>query len=287
MVDGEVVDGNELGAALRAWRDRVRPEDAGLPHRGPRRTPGLRRDEVAMLAGVSVEYVVRLEQGRARNPSRQVLDALARALRLTSPEREHLLRLAGAAPSVAGEVPRHLTPSVHRLLERLDDVPVGVYDVAWTLLSWNRAWVALFGEPEAPRGWNRNLLWRLFTAPTGQGRVVRTAEEQQAFAASLVADLRAAAGRYPADAELQALVADLGRVSERFAALWQAYSIEPQVNDRKTIAHPEVGLVTFDCDVLTVAGADLRIVVYTAAPGTADAEALALLRVLGTQALPG
>jgi transcriptional regulator with XRE-family HTH domain len=279
------VDGNELGVALRAWRARVRPEDVGLPRRGARRTAGLRRDEVAMLASVSVEYVVRLEQGRARNPSRRVLDAVARALRLSSPEHDHLLRLACAAPSVADAVPRHQPPSVHRLLERLDDVPVAVFDATWTLLSWNRLWSALLGEAADKPGRRRNLVWQLFTAPVGESRVVRTAEDRQTFAASAVADLRTAAGRYPADAELQALVADLCRVSERFAALWQLHTVCPHVSERKTIAHPEIGLVTFDCDVLTVAGADLRIVVYTAAPGTADADALALLRVLGTQAL--
>ena len=95
------MDGDGLGAALRAWRARLRPEDAGMPYRGARRTPGLRRDEVAMLAGVSVEYVIRLEQDRARHPSRQVLDALARALCLSAAEREHLLRLGGVTPAVA------------------------------------------------------------------------------------------------------------------------------------------------------------------------------------------
>jgi len=278
------VDHDLLGAALRAWRSRARPEDVGVPHRGARRTPGLRRDEVAMLAGVSVEYVIRLEQGRARHPSRQVLDALARALRLSAAEREHLLQLGGLTPTVAGELPRSLPASVHRLLQRLDDVPVAVYDAAWTLLSWNRLWTALFGEPHQP-GRARNLLWQLFTAPAEDGRVVRTGEERQAFAASAVADLRAASGRYPADPAMQALVADLRRASDRFAALWESHAVEPQAGSRKTIAHPEVGLVTLDCDVLTVAGADLRIVVYTAEPGTAEADALALLRVVGTQAL--
>lgn len=281
------VDDNELGAALRAWRGRVRPDDVGLPRRGVRRTAGLRRDEVAVLAGVSVEYVVRLEQGRARNPSRQVLDALARALRLSLPERQHLLRLAGAAPSTGDAVPQHLPPSVHRLLERLGDVPVAVYDAAWTLLSWNGLWAALFGHPAGEAGRERNLVWRLFTGPAHESRIVRTAEERQAFEASLVADLRAAVGHYPADPGLQALVADLCRVDEHFAALWEAHAVDAQVSERKTIAHPEIGLVTFDCDVLTVAGADLRIVVYTAAPGSADAEALDLLRVVGTQVLRG
>lgn len=238
-----------------------------------------------MLAAISVEYIVRLEQGRARNPSRQVLDALARALRLSSLEHEHLLRLAGVAPTPPDVATRQMPPSVHRLLERLDDVPVAVYDATWTLLSCNRLWAALFGEPAGGPRRNRNLVWHLFTAPADESRIVRTSEERDAFAASAVADLRAAAGRYPADTELQALIADLSQVSERFAALWKAYAVDAQAGDRKTIAHPEIGLVTFDCDVLTVAGADLRIVVYTAPPGTADADALALLRVLGTQTL--
>lgn len=275
---------DQLGAALRAWRARVRPEDVGLPHRGARRTAGLKRDEVAMLAGVSVEYLIRLEQGRSRHPSRQVLDALARALRLSSPVREHLLRLAGATSAVAGGVPQHLPPWVRRLLQRLDDVPVAVFDATWTLLSWNRLWAALLGEPAPEPGRTRNLVWRLFTAPAEAGRVVRTDEERQAFAASAVADLRAVAGRYPADTELQELTGDLRRTSELFAELWESHTVDTRTSDRKAIEHPEVGLLTLDCDVLTVAGADLRIVVYTAEPATTEAHALALLRVVGTQA---
>ena len=235
-----------------------------------------------MLAGVSVEYVVRLEQGRAKNPSRQILDALARALRLSSPEREHLLRLGGVTPAAAGQVPRHLPPSVHRLLERLDDVPVAVFDATWTLLSWNHLWAALLGEPPEARH-QRNLVRRLFTSPAGSGRIVRTDEERQAFVASAAADLRAAAGRYPADSDLRDLVAELRETSDQFAALWEAHTVDTHVTSRKTIDHPEVGLITLDCDVLTVAGADLRVVVYTAQPGTAEADALALLRVVGTQ----
>lgn len=221
------MDGNELGKALRVWRDRTRPEDVGLPQRGSRRAPGLRRDEVALLAGVSVEYVIRLEQGRSKNPSSQVVDALARALRLSSAEHAHLLRLAGATPPMAGAVSQHVPPSVHRLLERLDDVPVGVFDAAWTMLSWNRLWAALLGEPEARPGRQRNLLWRMFTAPTGEGRIVRTAEEREAFAASAVADIRSVSGRYPDDRELRALIADLCRVSETFRALWESHAVAP------------------------------------------------------------
>jgi transcriptional regulator with XRE-family HTH domain len=277
------VDRSHLGAALRAWRARVRPEDVGVAHRGARRTPGLRRDEVATRSRVSVEYVIRLEQGLARNPSRQVLDALARALRLSSPEREHLLRLAGMTPPVAAELPRAVPPSVQRLLQRLDELPVAVFDATWTLLSWNRMWAALFGEPPEPGG-SRNLVWQLFAVPAETSRIVRTDEERQAFAATVVADLRTAAGRYPVDAALHALIAELRRTSDRFTALWAAHAVDLPTSSRKTVHHPEVGLVTLDCDVLAVAGADLRVVVYTAEPGTAEADALALLRVVGTQA---
>lgn len=258
-----------------------------MPPRGPRRTPGLRRDEVAQLAGVSVEYVIRLEQGRAGHPSRQVLDALARALRLKPAERDHLLRLAGAMPEAGAAVPQHVPPSVRRLVERLDDLPVAVFDAAWTLLSYNRLWAALLGEQPADRGYAGNLLWRLFTTPAASGPVLRTPEERETFLASAVADLRLAAGRYPHDDRLRQLIVDLRGSSTDFARLWSEHAVAPYVSDRKTVAHPELGLLTLDCDVLTVTGSDLRIVVYTAAPGTPEADALTLLAVVGTHRLSG
>jgi transcriptional regulator with XRE-family HTH domain len=278
----EGVDRDELAACLRSWRDRLSPADAGLPAGGRRRAAGLRREEVAQLAGLSVDYLARLEQGRASNPSPSVLAPLARALRLSDDERDHLFRVAGHAEPAPGTIDRHITPSIQRVLDRLDDVPVIVVDAGWQLIAANRLGTALIGDlsGEPPR--MRNILWRHFTgAPS---RIVRTPEDEAASEAESVADLRDAVGRYPDDEQLHSLVEDLLRVSPRFAELWEQRAVERRMASRKTFRHPEVGLLTLDCDVLTAGGSDLRLVVYTAPPGSPDADALALLDAVGLQA---
>ncbi|WBB68755.1 helix-turn-helix transcriptional regulator [Micromonospora sp. WMMD812] len=275
----------EFGRAVRRWRDRVPPEAAGLPAGGHRRATGLRREELALLAGISVDYITRLEQGRASHPSAQVVEALARALRLSGTERAHLFRLAGLAPPGPDTVPAYLTPSVQRLLDRLTGTPVAVYDASWTLLLANPPYAALMGDPSGWRGNQRNGAWRQFLGPAG--RVRYTPEARRGLEAALVADLRAAAVRYPADPALRRLLADLRANSARFAELWDAGAVGHHESARKTVDHPRAGAVTLDCDVLTVAGSDLRIMVYTAEPGSVDAERLALLTVLGTQELVG
>jgi transcriptional regulator with XRE-family HTH domain len=273
----------EFGAAVKRWRDRVAPDDAGLPAGGRRRAAGLRREELAMLAGISVDYVTRLEQGRATSPSAQVVEALARALRLGAEEREHLFRLAGLLPPGRGTVPTYVTPSVQRLLDRLAGTPVAVHDAAWNLLVANRPWAALMGDPSGWRGFDRNIVWRHFLG--SGGRVAQPPEDKAAFQTAMVADLRTATGRYPADARLARMIAELRAGSERFAQLWDSGVVGSHEAARKTIVHPQVGPLTLDCDVLSVAGSDLRIVAYTAEPGTEDADRLALLAVVGTQSL--
>ncbi|SEU40352.1 helix-turn-helix transcriptional regulator [Nonomuraea wenchangensis] len=275
----------EFGRAVRRWRDRVSPEVIGLPVGGHRRTAGLRREELALLAGISVDYLTRLEQGRAASPSAQVVEALARALRLSPAERAHLFGLAGLAPPGPRTVPAYITPSVHRLLDRMTGTPVAVYDASWTLLMANPPYAALMGDPSGWRGNQRNAVWRHFLGPPN--RVRHTPESRRALEAALVADLRATAARYPADQRLRHLVLDLRTGSDRFADLWDSGTVGHHEAARKTIDHPHVGAVTLDCDVLTVSGSDLRIMIYTAEPGTADAERLALLTVLGTQTLAG
>jgi transcriptional regulator with XRE-family HTH domain len=272
---------DDLADSLRSWRERLAPGDAGLPTQARRRAPGLRREEVAQLAGVSVNYLVRLEQGRARNPSPQVVAALARALRLTADERDHLFRLAGQAPPASGRMRRHVTPGVQRMLDRLTDLPVLVMDAGWTVVSWNPLAAALIGDFSAREGHERNILWRQFMSD--DSRFVRDAEEQAELEAEGVADLGAALGRYPEDPDLRALVADLRAASPRFEALWQLRPAEVRTAARKTIRHPEVGDITVDCDVLTVHGTDLRLIVYSAPPGSPDAERLKLLGVVGLQ----
>jgi transcriptional regulator with XRE-family HTH domain len=272
---------DELAACLRSWRDRLSPGVAGLPEGSQRRAPGLRREEVAHLAGLSVDYLSRLEQGRASNPSPSVLAPLARALRLTDDERAHLFRVAGHADPAAGTMRRHLTPSIQRVLDRLTDVPVVVLDASWQLVAANALATALIGDSSAATPRERNLVWRHFTG--GPSRFVRTPEEEAGFEAEAVADLHEALGRHPADGRLRALVDDLLEASPRFAAAWEARPVVARVASRKTIAHPEVGRLTLDCDLLTVRDSDLRIIVYSAAPDSPDAQALALLATVGLQ----
>jgi transcriptional regulator with XRE-family HTH domain len=274
----------EFGQAVRRWRDRASPDASGLPAGGRRRAAGLRREELALLAGISVDYITRLEQGRASSPSAQVVEALARALRLSPQERGHLFRLAGLVPPGPDMVPAFITPSVHRLLDRLAGVPVAVYDASWTLLLANPPYAALMGDPSEWRGNERNGVWRNFVMPKAS-RVRQSPQARAEFEAKLVGDLRAAAARYPADRQLRQLVAELRTISPRFAELWDSGAVGRQEAARKTIDHPEAGPLTLDCDVLSVAGSDLRIMIYTAEPGSADAERLALITVLGTQSL--
>ncbi len=272
---------SELGLALRGWRDRIAPASVGLPAGGRRRAAGLRREELALLAGVSADYITRLEQGRAASPSAQVLAALARALRLSEAERRHLFTLAGQPPPAAGHIRSSLTPGLQRLLDQLDGTAVSVYDAAWTLVAWNPLWAALMGDPSALRGRDRNVLWRHFTGQPG--RVSHTREQEAAFESSAVADLRSMTACYPKDPSLRRLVADLRAASTRFAKLWDARAVGTHETDRKTVHHPDVGPLTLDCDVLTVHGSDLRVVAYTAAPGSDAADKLKLLAVIGTQ----
>lgn len=265
----------EFGIALRRWRDQASPDAAGLPAVGARRAPGLRREELALLAGISVDYVTRLEQGRAANPSPQVVEALARALRLSPDERGHLYRLAGLVLPEPGTVPTVIPPAVQRMLDRLVGIPVAVFDASWTLLQANPACAALLGDPADWQGRARNRVWRHFVGPGSVGRYAP--ETLAALETALVSDLRDAGLRYPADRRLRDLVADLRTHSARFAALWEAGTVAGYDVTVKTIDHPAAGELTLDCAVLTVAGCDLRIMIDTAEPGSADAERLALL----------
>jgi transcriptional regulator with XRE-family HTH domain len=268
---------------LHAWRDRLSPEAAGLPAGPARRAPGLRREELAGLAGLSVEYVVRLEQGRARHPSPQVLAALARALRLDETERDHLFRVGSAAVPTDGMLPRHVGPSVQRLIDRLGDVPIGVHSAAWDLLHCNPMWAALTSNPAARGGIERNVAWRHFIIGP---RLMRFDDDHaEQFAADLAADLRDAVGRYPHDPQLQILVRRLRAESPDFARRWGDAHVARHRSSRKTATSTPLGPITLHCDVLTVPDGDLRIVVYTAEPGSEDASKLALLRVTGMHAL--
>ena len=274
---------SEFARVLRAWRNRVTPADVGLPAGAGRRSPGLRREELAALANVSVDYVIRLEQGRATHPSPQLLNALSIALRLDAGERDHLYRVGGAAPPSPDLVPQYISPGVHRILDRLGDVPIAVFTAVHDIVLWNPLWAALSGDPSLLVGPNRNLVWRLFTS--GHEGVEYDSRHEEEFAADLVADLRAATGRYPRDVRLQRLVSRLRTESPDFERRWAEVRIAEHRSSRKTMTSTPVGPITVDCDVLSVPGGDLRIVVYTVAPGSEDEARLDLLRVMGLQSL--
>ncbi|GIG29796.1 helix-turn-helix transcriptional regulator [Cellulomonas marina] len=277
-----------LGTALRRWRDRLDPADVGLPA-GRRRARGLRREELAQLAGLSVDYVVRLEQGRASHPSAQVMGALARALQLSDDERDHLHVLAGLLPPRPTTVSTHLPPGIVRLVHRLTELPLAVFSASWDLVTWTPLWAALLGDPGALPEGERNLVrtWFLGTGPlavrssVGEPGSDPDVEHIAAFEAALVADLRVAAGRYPDDRALRALVAELHAGSPRFARLWDSGATGEHQSASKTVHHPVVGPIALDCDVLTVPGSDLKVVVHSAPASSSAAQALELLRVTG------
>lgn len=270
-----------FAALLRAWRDRLSPVDAGFTVTDGRRAPGLRREELAQLAGLSVDYVLRLEQSRAKNPSAQVVGALARALQLSRAERDQLYRSAGLLPPRDGTVNAHVPPGIQRLAARLGDIPIGVFAADWTLVWWNTTWSALHGDPSTVPATERNLARALFGDGAAHAAMlpVRSERGEDAFAASIVADLRDAVSRYPGDARLGRLVRELREVSDAFERLWATGTATAQhTTDRKTVQHPAVGHLLLDCDVLVVPGADMRMVTYTAAAGSADAGKLDVLR---------
>lgn len=285
MAAGNAAGPGELATLLVAWRRRLRPEDVGMPGGSGRRVPGLRRAEVAVLAGISTDYLERLEQGRSRRPRAPVLETLARVLRLSEAERDHLFRAAQITAADRGLVRRHLPPGALRLMERLGDLPVGAFDAAWGFVTGNRGWDCLFGGvSRSPGGSAANLAWLHFTG--GLDLISLDDEARVAFERALVSDLRAAAVAHPADPDLTALVARLRKASGAFADLWSRAEVVDHRSDVKTVLHPLVGPIDLDCDVLHLPGHGIRLVVYTAAPGSEAAGKLDLALTLGRQDFP-
>lgn len=278
------MDKQELGAFLRSRRERLCPQDVGLPTGPRRRTPGLRREEVAVLAHISTEYYVRLEQGRAPRPSAEVLAGIAGALHLTDAESDHLHTLAGTAPSRTGLHRRDVRPSILALLERLPQTAAFVISTAFEVLAWNDLAAALMEDfaPLAPR--DRNLARRVFLAPTRDGAAPYGISDAAGFRHHVVTQLRATVARYPTDPDVTGLVDELRTGSPDFARLWERHDVQAAPMLTKTFRHPTVGEVTVDCDTLSLTDRDQYLVLYTAPPGSRSAEALDLLNVLGAEA---
>jgi len=275
---------NHFGTAVRGWRERLPPLDSGLEADGNRRVSGLRREELAQLAGMSVDYVVRLEQGRARSPSAQVVTALARALRLDPSERDHLFRCAHLLPPANETVPLHVPARIRRLVQRMADTPVAVYAADWTILEWNPMWTAVIGDPQV-YGWTDNsLVSGMFGAGDGHrpeaiaAWPVRARDGDEVEERAMVADLRVTAVAYPADARLASFIEHTIQANSRFARLWSTGSAGALADDRKIIEHPLVGTMELDLEVLMVPDLDLRIVTYNAADDSVHARKLRDLR---------
>ncbi|MFD6339286.1 helix-turn-helix transcriptional regulator [Streptomyces sp. NPDC088147] len=277
------MDRQELAAFLRSRRERITPADVGLPAGPRRRTPGLRREEAAQLAYISTEYYTRLEQARGPRPSREVLAGLARALRLSDPERDHLHHLAGAPPGPPPGPSREVRQSILDLLRRLPQAAAIVTSATYEVIAWNDLAAALMEDFSAVPRRDRNLVRRTFLDPSPRGQRLYGVSDVDAFARASAQQLRAVAARYPGDPEVTELVDELLAGSEEFTRLWGSHDVSAEPALRKTFQHPLVGPVTVDCDALDITDRDQRVVIYTATPGSPSEEALRLLSVIGTQ----
>lgn len=269
--------GRELGDFLRSRRARLRPEDAGLPTYGERRrVAGLRREEVALLAGVSVPYYVRLEQGRAANVSDEILDAIARALALDETEHAHLRNLARPRQAARSPAPR-VRPTIQRMLDAVD-APAFVLGRRCGLLAANRLATALFfgsvsAEPILPAA-GHNCARLVFLDPSFRA-LYRNWEDK---ARETVAFLRLDAGRHPGDRRLAALIGELSMRSPDFRRLWAGHDVKERSTGTVHLDHPLAGEMRLDCETLRVGGdPDQVLVTYLAEPGSAAEQALSFL----------
>ncbi|MEV7035302.1 helix-turn-helix transcriptional regulator [Streptomyces sp. NPDC093272] len=274
----------ELSEFLRTRRARLLPGDVGLPDFGRhRRVPGLRREELAQLAGVSVAYYTRLEQGNGRNVSAEVLDAIARALRLTDAEHAHLMHLAKGKQHKkrTSARPQQVRPALGQLLEAMEGVPAYISGRRSDILAWNGMAAAVFGDwselPAAERNWARLV----FLRPEYRDLFVEW--EQKAI--DIVCLLRMDAGCFPDDTRLSALVGELSVKSEEFRRLWATHDVKEKSHGLKRLHHPLVGELSLSYESFRMPDdPDQSLVTYHAEPGSASAQALRLLASWGTDA---
>jgi len=277
------MDRTALADLLRSRRERLSPTEVGLAPGQRRRTPGLRRDEVAALAAISTDYYTRLEQRRGPNPSASVLTSIARALRLTEDERDHLFHLAGQAPPSRHGVGPHVSPGVMHLLDRLTDTAAFVTDDLGATLVQNTMSRLVSGDTSRHTGRDRCYAWRWFTSPEARDRFPE--QDWATHSRTHVADLRATFGRRGTDSDVASLVEDLLAASPEFAGLWADHEVAVRRSDAKRIIHPEVGLLDLLCEHLTSDVDGHILTVLFPRPGTDAREKLDLLRVIGTQDL--
>jgi transcriptional regulator with XRE-family HTH domain len=276
---GQPVDRVALGDFLRARREALSPEDVGLVARARRRTPGLRREDVAELCAMSVDYVARLERGDGPQPSPQMAAALARGLRLTLDERDHLFLLCGHLPGARALRGEHVGPGLLRVVDRLADTPAQVIGPAGETLLQSPAAVALLGEQTQHTGLARSATYRWFTDPAERERYL--VDDHESTGRVQVSQLRAAAARHGAGSRAAQVVAELRQRSTEFDALWHRHEVGLRWNEVKRFVHPQLGRLDLHCQTLLDTEQGQFLLVFTATPGTEDAEKLALLAVLG------
>ena len=277
------MDRDALADFLVRRRDALKPSDVGLTPGPRRRTPGLRREEVAQLTGMSVDYYARLEQGRSPQPSTQMLRALARTLRLSRDESDHLHRLAGhPAPDRVGSS-SHVRPVLLHVLDQLDECAAFVRSDTDEVLAQNQLSRLLQGDHTGRTGVEASAAYQWFTADDGQDRI--RAEDRPEHSRVRVADLRATWSRRHQDADVRALVDALLAESPEFAEIWERHEVGVKHLQHKRFVHPRVGELTVDCETLATDAHGQRLIILGAAPGTADHGKLQLLRVLGEQSL--
>lgn len=249
-----------LADFLRQRRAQLSPTDVGLPPGIRRRTPGLRREEVAQLANMGTSWYVWLEQGRDVHPSAQVLESLAQALRLTLNERRHLFLLAGQPlPPLASPVEEHASPALQQMLDDLNPTPAYAVGRRWDYLAWNKAADGLFSISEASSPYARNMVWRLFTSPT-----MRERPRWEQLARGTLAEFRTASARYPGDEWFEELIEDLKQVSPEFRRWWPHHDARSSLDGPKTMEHPTLGRLEFEHITLQVlSNPDVRIMIYS------------------------
>jgi transcriptional regulator with XRE-family HTH domain len=273
------MDRAALADFLRRHRAALQPSDVGLPAGARRRTAGLRREEVAALAVMSTDYYTRLEQQRGPQPSEQMLAALARALRLTSGERDYLFQIAGHNAPASAATATHVAPALLRVLDRLSDTPALIMSALGETLVQNRMAEALFGGKSGRTGLARSEIYRWFTDPAERLRY--PAEDRGRQSRAQVANLRAAYGSMGPKSRAGELVRALQKASPEFAGRWDRHEVAKRFADHKTLIHPELGPIEVDCQVLFTEDQSQALLVLTAPPRTEGYEKLQLLAVLG------
>jgi transcriptional regulator with XRE-family HTH domain len=277
------VDRSGLAEFLRKRREALQPEDVGLPRGARRRTSGLRREEVAALCDMSTDYYSRLERQRGPQPSEQMIAAMARGLHLSLDERDHLFVLAGHNAPRRSLRTDHVNPGMMRILDRLSDTPAEVISGIGETLIQTRLAVALVGDQTKYTGMARSLTYRWFTNPAS--RSIYPEEDHPMHGRVFTAQLRAVSTREGPRSRAAALAQRLLAQSPEFATLWADHEIGLHYTDEKRLLHPEVGLLTLNCQVLLDPDQSQSLLVYTATPGTESHEKLQLLTVIGLQNL--